>query len=302
MISRGFRNFANNPDPERQRLNAGQQAQPNNAGAFDVMGQDPGATKQPKDENFWDMLKYNLCPKFKVLSVTFTMWVINIIAFVVLFIMSINDLKTDEFLGISTRKLADAGAKYPYNILHHYQVHRWVIPIFLHANFMHIFFNSVSLFWIGFMVENNIGYLRFFILYMVSGIGGFIFSSCVNDSIGVGASGAIFGLIGILLAHLILNWRAVYESGRMLSIVMIIIMMVLISLSGSDHTDNWGHFGGLLFGVICGMIILNEAKGRAAGSSGKLTFAGWVTVGILISLFSLLITLFFTVTKPNQQI
>ena len=248
------------------------------------------------------MLKYNLCPRFSVFSVTFSLWTINIIAFIVLVCISINELTDDEFLGISTQKLADAGAKYPYNILHKGQVYRWFVPIFLHANFLHIFFNSVSLFWIGFVVEKTIGAFRFTALYILSGVSGFIFSSLVNDSIGVGASGAIFGLIGILISNLILNWRAIYESGSLLSIVIIIIMMVMISLSGSDHTDNWGHFGGILFGTLLGCVILNEVKNREEGRSWRLTLGGWVTFVIYIVSFAMMIVLFFTVVHPDKKL
>jgi membrane associated rhomboid family serine protease len=205
-------------DPERQRINQPNNPNPNpdgDYGAFNILNQAGENLKQPKDENYWDMLQVNLCPKFQVFSFTFLLTIINLVVFIITFSMSTNDLDNDEFMGMSAKKLSSFGAKDPYRIRYSYHIFRWVTPIFLHANFMHIFFNTVSLFWVGFMVEAQIKKIPFIILYMCSGLGAFIFSSCVDDSIAVGASGAIFGLIGILISNLVLNWRALLASGAL---------------------------------------------------------------------------------------
>ena len=220
------------------------------------MNIDIGPQKQPKDENYWDMLKFNLCPRFSVYSITFLLTNINMIMFLILVGVSFKSLKDNEFLGISTQTLDTWGAKDAYKIRYNYQLWRWFTPIFLHANFMHIFFNTISLFWIGFMVESTIGKPAFTALYLLSGIGGFIFSCDINDDISVGASGAIFGLIGILLSNLILNWRSIMQSNYFISLIMIIVMIAVISVSGPSNVDIFGHFGGLFWGFIFGFVIL----------------------------------------------
>jgi rhomboid protease GluP len=257
--------------------------------------------KQPKDENYWDMLQINLCPRFQVFSFTFLLTIINLVVFITTFSMSTSDLDNDSFMGMSAKKLSSFGAKDPYRIRYDYHVFRWVTPIFLHANFMHIFFNTVSLFWIGFMVEHQIKRIPFIILYMCSGIGAFIFSSLVNDDISVGASGAIFGLIGILIANLILNWRALWQSGAFCSTIMVIIMLTLISLTGGDNTDTYGHFGGVFYGISIGMLILRY-NGGASNIFRKFSLGGWITVAICAICYISMITLFFTIRKPNQQV
>ena len=264
----------NQSDPESQRLNP----RNNNMNALNIMNGGGIGSKQPKDENYWDMLQLNLCPRFKVASFTFGLTVTNIAIFIAIFCASLNDLDNDDFMGISSNKLSSFGAKNTYDIRYHYQIYRWFLPIFLHANFMHIFFNSVTLFWIGFNVEQTIGKLAFLILYLFSGIGGFIFSSLVNDSIAVGASGAIFGIISVMLVNIVLNWRAMYNSGALMPTIIMMIMVILMAFVGGDNTDIYGHLGGLFFGILLSTAIL---KYNSSANCLKIfSFAGWVSIFI----------------------
>ena len=221
------------------------------------------------------MLKYNLWPKFSVFSMTFLLVGVNQIIFLMLVGISFNTLKDNEFLGINTQTLSEWGAKNAYKIRYEYQMWRWVTPIFLHASFMHIFFNSISLFWVGFMVESSIGKIAFSVLYLLSGIGGFIFSSVINDDISVGASGAIFGLIGILISNLVINWQTIMQTGSFISLILVIIMISLISVSGPSNTDMFGHFGGLFFGFTIGFVIL-KYNSSIREFRKRLSFAGWI--------------------------
>ena len=86
-------------------------------------------------------------------------------------------------------------AKVPYLMRYEFQMYRFVMPIFLHANFMHILSNSIGLFVFGSIMEAMLGHYKFFALYMITGINGVLFSSLINDSLGVGASTSIFGYI-----------------------------------------------------------------------------------------------------------
>mmetsp|Transcript_22035 Transcript_22035/g.24498 ORF Transcript_22035/g.24498 Transcript_22035/m.24498 type:complete len:202 (-) Transcript_22035:29-634(-) len=201
-------------------------------------------------------------------------------------------------MGISSSKLSSFGAKNPYNIRYNYQLYRWVIPIFLHANFMHIFFNTVALFWIGFNVERNP--ISFFALYILSGIGGFIFSSLIDDSIAVGASGAIFGIIGVLITNLVFNWRAIYNSGAFVPALVSIVMLIMMAFMGGDNTDTYGHLGGLFFGL-CLSIVMFKYKPEASGMR-KLSLAGWVALFFYVTVTTVMIGLFFTVKTPEPKV
>ena len=78
----------------------------------------------------------------------------------------------------------------------------------LHGGFLHILQNVVFQLIIGSFFELIVGPLRFLAIYIVSGIGGVLMSALIDDNISVGASTALFGITGGLLAFLIVNWVA----------------------------------------------------------------------------------------------
>lgn len=129
--------------------------------------------------------------------------------------------------------------------------------MFMHAGFMHLFNNMLVLFFIGDIVERKIGHLRYLITYIMSGLlSGFI--AGVYYSIGseavccIGASGAIFGVIGTLLLLVIVN------KGRLgdVSFTRLILYIVLSIDLGVTSTDvsNVAHIGGLISGFIIAAI------------------------------------------------
>lgn len=133
---------------------------------------------------------------------------------------------------------------------------RIVWSMFLHSGVKHIFNNMVILFFLGAMIEKEIGHVRYFLLYFLSGFGGSILSLIYKvisfDLSGtVGASGAIFGLNGALLSLILFSKRNLASPGR-------VILMIVYSLySGftGGNIDNAAHIGGLLTGFIVGLIM-----------------------------------------------
>ena len=85
------------------------------------------------------------------------------------------------------------------------KVWRFITPLFLHANFAHIFSNAISQFILGIALESALGTIPVVIVYIAGGIGGNLFSSLIDQNIAVGASTGIFALIAMLLAFTILN-------------------------------------------------------------------------------------------------
>lgn len=135
---------------------------------------------------------------------------------------------------------------------------------------MHIFSNMISQLILGFMLESILGPMKIAALYIVSGIGGNAFSCLCSNSRSVGASTAIFGLIGGLLAMIIVNWKALDRNPEIrccmiVFIVFFLVFSILFSYSsdisvGNDSTNNvdiYGHIGGFLTGTFFGMIIMN---------------------------------------------
>jgi rhomboid protease GluP len=127
---------------------------------------------------------------------------------------------------------------------------------FLHADVFHLFVNMYSLYSVGGSVLTVFGGFGFGLIYVVSGIIGSLFSYLFGNfgifSRGsLGASGAIMGLLGSLLAYAILR-----NDPRLLS--SIIINLIIIGLYGFmiPQIDNWGHLGGFVAGFAIGFIFL----------------------------------------------
>ncbi|WP_276318650.1 rhomboid family intramembrane serine protease [Marinitoga lauensis] len=92
-----------------------------------------------------------------------------------------------------------AGAQYGKLITISHQYFRFITSMFVHGGFLHIFFNMYALYYIGNIVERVYGPYKFITIYLASGIGGAALTQLfMPEAFSVGASGAIFGLIGLL--------------------------------------------------------------------------------------------------------
>lgn len=132
------------------------------------------------------------------------------------------------------------------------QLWRLFTPIFIHIDIWHIFVNMYSLYAVGPSIEQFYGTPRMLALYILCGISGVDFSLAFNRFSSVGASGAIFGLVGALGVFLFLHRELFGEMGRaQLRRILIVVLLNLI-LGLSAMIDNWGHLGGLLMGIFLG--------------------------------------------------
>lgn len=157
--------------------------------------------------------------------------------------------------------LYNEGAKYTYAITRKGHIHRLILPIILHVNFFHIFWNVLSLLSIGFTIEKALGrWYYYFFLILLSGMGGCMFSAIVKtDSISVGASGVLYGLIGALVSWVYMNWRFLEPIRIRYLIFMgfIVIFTIINDLTmPMSNIDGWGHFGGLIFGFFISAFML----------------------------------------------
>ncbi|UCF62274.1 MAG: rhomboid family intramembrane serine protease [Anaerolineaceae bacterium] len=132
---------------------------------------------------------------------------------------------------------------------------RLITPVFIHGGPVHFFVNMYSLYAIGPVVERFFGTGRTLTLYLLSGIAGVVLSLSFSPYRSVGASGAIFGLLGSLGAFLYANRTTFGQAGRMQLRHIILVALLNLGLGLSPGIDNWGHFGGLLFGAILAWFI-----------------------------------------------
>jgi rhomboid protease GluP len=130
------------------------------------------------------------------------------------------------------------------------QLWRFFTPMLLHASILHIGFNMYALYIFGIGIERRYGHGRFLLLYILSGFAGAVFSFLFSSAYSIGASGAIFGLIGAEGIFLVKN-RKLFgaEAKRALNNV-IFIAAINLFLGLQPGIDNWGHVGGLMGGLI----------------------------------------------------
>ncbi len=129
--------------------------------------------------------------------------------------------------------------------------YRLFTPMFLHGGFTHLLVNCLSLHYTGPVVEGWFGKRRFIALYLFSGFCGNVASFLATPHPGVGASGAIFGLIGgfavLLLRHRDLIGRQ--SQSALQSLALTVAINFAIGLSPGSYIDNFAHLGGMLGGL-----------------------------------------------------
>ena len=146
--------------------------------------------------------------------------------------------------------ITSMGAKRSDLLLEGRQMYRLLTPVFLHGGIGHLMANSYSLKSMGLNVERAFGGSRFMATYLVSGIVGNVVSAIQSPNPAVGASGAIFGLVGAYYTFLSRNKDIFGYSGEMQknSILETIGMNLLLGMT-NPMIDNWGHIGGFIGGV-----------------------------------------------------
>jgi membrane associated rhomboid family serine protease len=154
--------------------------------------------------------------------------------------------------------------------------YRLITAAFLHASIIHLGMNMLVLWFIGAPVEQAIGRGRFLAIYIVSGLAGsagaIIFSPNV---VTVGASGAIFGILG---AALVLERQRNYVLGG--SALGLIVINLILSFALSNVSIG-GHIGGLIGGVLCALVLSDFGRSHAAYSRvGVWAIAGVLAIGL----------------------
>lgn len=134
------------------------------------------------------------------------------------------------------------------------QLWRFFTPMLLHDSSsglpLHIGFNMYALYIFGIGLERHFGNWRFLWLYILSGFAGSVFSFLFSSYDSIGASGAIFGLIGAEGIFLYQNRKLFGNQAKRAIGNIIFIAAVNLFIGLSPHIDNWAHVGGLMGGLI----------------------------------------------------
>ena len=137
------------------------------------------------------------------------------------------------------------------------QIWRLFTSIFLHAGILHLMFNMYALLYAGSILERVIGKNKFISAYLISGIVASVASLVTHENIvSVGASGAIFGLYGVLLAVIIFKefkFKDISANSLLSSISIFVLYNIFYGFSNTG-IDNAAHIGGLFSGFFVGII------------------------------------------------
>ena len=167
---------------------------------------------------------------------------------------NIRDILANVFANTQNADVLIAyGAKYN-DAISAGQYWRFITPIFLHANILHVSLNMLNFFILGIFIERLFGHLRFLLIYLATGVISIIASFYfAPQDVSVGASGAIFGLVGAYSIFILVHRRAFSRSG----IPAIAWLIVIIALNLGiglviPNVDNYAHLGGFLSGCLLG--------------------------------------------------
>jgi rhomboid protease GluP len=181
--------------------------------------------------------------------------------------------------------LLDFGAKTNYWIQHGHQYWRFVTPVFIHVNLIHLVINMYSLWVIGPWVEKLYGSAKFVVFWVVTGavgvlasyltvipgsqpglIGSFLIKS--GDGPSAGASGALFGLVGVLFVFGIKyrhelpdGFKRAFGTGML----PIILLNLGIGFAARSFIDNAAHMGGLVSGAAFAAVVGYKRPGVSTG-------------------------------------
>jgi membrane associated rhomboid family serine protease len=164
------------------------------------------------------------------------------------------------------------------------QYWRLVSAMFLHAGLLHIAFNAYALWIFGTVVEQELGRLRFLLIYFVTGVVASAASYALGpDAVGVGASGAIFGIFGAFVTYNYRRRHLAIAAARLRSAVTIVVINMVLALS-IQGIDWRAHVGGFVAGLFAGF----AAEGSGTSSARRtILVAGFV--GLIVVAFALVV-------------
>jgi membrane associated rhomboid family serine protease len=154
---------------------------------------------------------------------------------------------------------------------------RLITSAFLHGNLLHLGLNMLAVYWLGGAVESYLGHARYLAVYLVSGLAGSAGALLVTPAEPtVGASGAIFGILGALL---VIEYS---ETGQLAGQALMLIAVNLLFTFSIPGISIGGHLGGLAGGIAATFALARFGRGHLAyGRAGLVGMAGVAMVGII---------------------
>jgi rhomboid protease GluP len=177
------------------------------------------------------------------------------------------------------------GASFPYSI---FEMHEWwrvVTAMFLHGGLIHIAFNMMALMQLGPAIEELYGSARYLFIYVFTGAFGFLVSARFGNY-SLGASGALLGLVGVMLA-ITTKRGGTYMRELRSRLISSVVILFAIGFMGMG-IDNYAHGAGLAAGFVLGKIFADRQP--ATPGERRMAFVlGWLAALVVIASFALMI-------------
>lgn len=163
---------------------------------------------------------------------------------------------------------------------------RLVTAMFLHGGLLHIGFNMMALLQLGPAIEELYGSGRYLFIYLFTGAFGFLVSASFGNHFSLGASGALLGLVGVMLA-ITTKRGGSYMNELRSRLISSVVILFAIGFMGMG-IDNYAHGGGLLAGFVLGKILVDRQP-MNPGERRNAALLGWLSGLVIIACFVLMI-------------
>jgi len=193
---------------------------------------------------------------FRKYKITYTLIILNLIVYVVSAFLS------RDIIDMDLEILVNMGALFgPYTVLHG-EWWRLFTAIFLHSGMTHLLMNMFSLYLIGRGAEMYFEKKSYIIIYIISGLMGGLLSQYMHPtSVGIGASGAIFGVFGAIAGFFLAFREKIQEQSKAFMKDFGVIIVINLVLGFSIPTvDVSAHIAGLVIGFIGGFMVSKNPK------------------------------------------
>ena len=221
-------------------------------------------------KNKEDAVKIDEIFKKKVPYVTIGLILVNTIVFILMYLMNNKDYYIEKY------------SVWGYGIVNNGEYYRLITGAFLHGGVTHYLVNMYSLYILGGQIEGFLGRGKYLAVYLFSALIGSLFSIIFNTIPSVGASGAIFGILGSLL-YFGYHYRVFLGSVIKSQIIPIILINLAIGFMSNGQIDNFAHIGGLIGGILMTMAVGVKYK------SSKFEMINGAIVSIILTVFLLFV-------------
>ncbi len=220
---------------------------------------DYGASSYKKSQNYSN----DLLRRYKLTPITMSIIAINIIVYLITYYTS--------FLG-GEEAIVQKGALSWFYLKNNQEYYRFITSMFLHGDWSHLFNNMIVLLFVGGNLERVVGRYRYISLYLGTGILAGLVSVGYNmwmeqdaiffnqTTISIGASGAIFGVVGAILYIVLLNKGRLAEIST--SQMVLFVALSLYNGVANSQIDQAAHVGGFIAGLILTIFLYRRPRNR----------------------------------------